>query len=417
MKDRIIASIDVGTSKIAVLVAERDDYGDIHIIGVADRESKGIQRGAITRLEVAARSIAFAVSEAENMAGKKIEAVVINISGEGLKSQNEKNTLNLSPSPIEVEEAHVHKLIEGCINKAKEESYDIIHAIPRKYTLDDYLDVEDPKEMSGSKLEAQVHLIKIPDTLSRNVKRAISRAGFEPTMIVANALASAKAVLREEEKEEGVLMLDIGAGLTDFVLFTEKAPLITGCVPLGGMHITKDISHYMKVNIEEAERIKEKHGVAYVGLVKDSEAIKIKPRGEDREVTANKAEVAEVIQIRLEEILDGVKAQLSKAGINYEEVAKAGVVITGGTAELKGIREFVENYLDMPVRIGTPMDVKGLRDRIEKPMYSTAYGLLEFWRSPEGAPSTKPERNSVGGSSFSISGLIHRVKRFFEEIS
>ncbi len=415
MKTRIIASIDVGTSKIAVLIAEVDNYGDIHIIGLADRESRGVQRGAVTKLEVAARSIALAVGEAENMAGKKIESVVINISGDGLKSQNEKETFNLSPSPIEIEDEHIARLIKRCVDKAKEDRYEIVHAIPRKFNLDDYIDIEDPKEMSASKLEAQVHIVKVPDTLSRNMVRTINRAGFEPDMIVVNALASAKAVLKEEEKEEGVLMLDIGAGLTDFVLFTERAPILTGCIPLGGIHITRDISHYMKVNIEEAERIKEKHGVAYVDMVKDTDIIKIKPRGEDREVSANKTELAEVIQIRLEEIMDGVKEQIKKAGINYEEVAKAGVVITGGTAELKGIKEFIENYLDLPSRIGAPSDVKGLRDRVERPTYSTAYGLLEFWRSPQGVVSSEEEVKVNGRSWFSE--LVDKVKNFLKDIS
>ncbi len=415
MKERILAAIDIGTSKIAVLIAEVDDFGDVHLIGVATGRSRGIQKGAVTRLGVASRTISSVISEAVNMAGKSIEAAIINISGEGLKSQNERDTRSLSPSPIEVEEEHIHELINRCVMKAKEDNYEIIHSIPRKFKIDDYIDIEDPKGMEASKLEAQVHIVKIPGTLSRNVRRAITGAGTEPSMIVANALASAKAVLKEEEKEEGVLLLDIGAELTDFVLFSEKAPLITGCVPYGGHHITKDISHYMKVNIEEAERVKREHGVAYVELVRESEAIRIKPRGEEREITTNKAQLAEVIQVRLEEILEFVEGALKKSGINFEEIAKAGVVITGGTALLKGIRELAEAYFDMPARIGKPTGVKGLKERVENPEFATAYGLLEFWKNPDGV--IKVESGAKLNSKGWINQLFEKLKQIIKDVS
>jgi cell division protein FtsA len=415
MRERILAGIDIGTHKVAVLIAEVNNYGDIHLIGIAERKSRGIQKGAVSTLGAAARAISSAVSEAENMAGKKIDTVVINISGEGLKSQNERDTRSLSPSAIEVEEEHVQELINRCVVKAKEDNYEIIHSIPRKFKIDDKYDVESPHNMEASKLEAQVHIVKIPGTLSRNIRRAVTTAGLNPSMIVVNAIASAKAVLKDEEREEGVLLLDIGAGLTDFVLFSEKAPIITGCIPYGGLHITKDISHYMKVNIEEAERVKQEHGVAYVELVRDSEVIRIKPRGEEREITANKTQLAEVIQVRLEEILELVDSYLKKENVNVDEIAKAGVVITGGTALMKGIRELAEAYFDLPVRIGMPLGVKGLKERIENPIFSTAYGLLEFWKNPEGIvkKETEVRLNSKGW----FNSLLEKFKQVIKDIS
>jgi len=234
---RTVASIDIGTDKIVALIGEVDTYGDLHIVGVGESKARGVDKGTITRLEVAARAIATSVREA---------------------------TINISPSPVEVEEEHIHRLVERSLARGKEDGYDIVHAIPRR--------------------------VKVGTTVSRNLEKAVVSAGFQPTMRVVSAIASANAVLSDEEKDEGVLLIDMGASLTDFVLYLEGYPVVTGCVTLAGNVITKDISSYMKIDPEHAERIKREEGVALVDLVKEGEVIKIKPRGEDRDISVVKTE-------------------------------------------------------------------------------------------------------------------------------
>jgi len=230
---------------------------------------------------------------------------------------------------------------------------------------------------------------------------------------VVSALASAKAVLRDEEKDDGVLLMDIGAALTDFVLFIEGYPVITGCITLGGNNITKDISFFMKVDNEEAERIKRESGVALVDLVKEGDVLKIKPRGETREVTIEKKHLAEVIQIRLEEIMEKIIEKIEEAGFKLDS-ANAGVVITGGTANLHGIKEFVERFTDLPARIGVPEGLIGLKERIEDPRYATAVGLLKFGITPEGA--LMEQRGSVSNSTGGFRGIIKKLSDFIKEI-
>ncbi len=412
---RTVASVDIGTSKIVALIGEVDSYGDVHIIGVGTARSKGIDKGSVTRLDVSAKAVASAVREAEEMSGQKIGSVIINVSGPKIKSQNEKVTIPISPAPIEVERSHIVRLIDNCLSKGKEEGYEIIHSIPRKYTLDDQEGIEDPVGLIGSKLTAQVHIVKSATTLSLNLSKAITASGLKPSYKVASPLASAKAVLREEEMEDGVLVLDIGAGLTDFVLYLDGYPALTGSIPLGGNNITKDLSHYMKVDQEEAERIKRENGVALVDAVKEGEMLKIKPRGEEREVSVERVKLAEVIQIRLEEIFEKIDEHIRNLGFKLDS-ANAGVVITGGTANLKGIKEFAERFTDLPARIGVPRELTGLKDKIEDPSYSTAVGLLRFATMEELLAKATASTNTNSNSKSKLNGFFDKFKEFLREI-
>ncbi len=411
---RTVTAIDIGANKIVVLIGEVDDYGDIHIIGVGETQSRGVDKGSITRLELASRAIANAVREAEEMSGQKSTSPIINISGQTVRSQNERDTINISPSPVEVEKEHVDRLLERSITKGKEDGMDIVHAIPWKYILDDQEGIEDPIGLIGSKLSAQVHLIKVGTTVSRNVVKAVSTAGLNPNMKVVNAIASARAVLNEEEKEEGVLLVDMGASLTDFILYLEGHPVVTGSVTLAGNVITKDINQYMKVDYDSAEKLKKEAGVALVELVKEGEVVKIKPRGEEREISIEKTKLAEVIQIRLEEIMEKVMEEIKKAGYSIDN-ANAGIVVTGGSANLKGIKEFMERFTDLPARVGIPTGLTGLKERIEDPKYATAVGLLRFGVQPEGLPMgvSKPVTTNNGKGFKSI---FEKLKDWIKDI-
>ncbi|WP_448588176.1 cell division protein FtsA [Thermocrinis sp.] len=414
---KTIASLDLGTSKIVALIAEIDSYGDMHVIGIGEVPSKGIEKGQITRFDSAVGSILRAIKEAQEMAGVKPNSVNLGISSPILKSQNEKDTINISPQPVEIDEAQIDRIIERTTTRAREEGYEIISAIPRKFILDDQEGVLDPVGLLGSKLTAEVHLVKVGISLLRNIEKAVTSSGLNIAGKYPSIMASAEAVLTQEEKEEGSLLLDIGAGLTDFILFMEGSPILTGTIPMGGNSITKDIAHFMKITTEQAERIKVEQGFALSDLVNDSEKIKIKPRGEDKETMVSKKSLSEVIQIRLEEIADSVLGYINAQGINMSTI-NAGLVLTGGSSKLAGIKEFFERYMDLPTRIGNPTGIIGLKERVQNPSYATAVGLLKLKsRVVYGYPfSYQNVENPMDKGKVKLANWLDKIKSFFREV-
>ena len=414
---KAIFALDLGTNKTVALIGEVDSYGDVNIIGIGEAVSKGFDKGNITRLDLAVNSIVSAVREAQEMAGVKMDTVVLGISSGSIKSQNERDTLSISPQPVDIDESHIERIIERTITRAREEGYEVISHIPRKFILDDQEGVINPVGLFGSKLSAEVHVVKVSISMLRNIERAVSIAGLRVSKKYPCALASAEAVLTAEEKEEGVLLLDIGAGLTDFVLYSEGYPLVTGCIPIGGVSITKDIAHFMKINTDQAERIKVENGFAVADLVNESDRIKIKPRGEDKETTVSRKQLAEVIQIRLEEISEKILDLISSRGSTLEQI-NAGIVVTGGCAKLAGIREFLERFFDMPVRIGYPEGVVGLKEKVKDPSYSCSVGLLKMAHRESIPNRMRPLHNEglENAKGPKIGFILDRIKSFFKEV-
>ena len=412
-----IAALDVGSNKVVYVIGERDSYGDIHIIGVGEVPSRGIYKGTINNLSEAKASILKALKEAEEMAGVKVRDVIFNVSGSSLKnntikSQNEKETITISPNSTDIEEGHINRLIERCITKSKEDGYEIVYYTPRKFILDEQGEVKNPLGLVGSKLSAEVHIVKVSSTLIRNLEKAIRESGLNPINKIVSAIASANATLTDDEKEDGVLLLDIGGGLTDYTVYIEGTPIVTGVVPFGGNNITKDLSYYLKIDNDEAEKIKLKYGNAFVNNVREDEVIKIKPRGEDREIPMQRRNIADVIQCRVEEIIEKVLKDLDRKGVKLSLI-NAGVVITGGTANLQGIKDLVEHMTGLPARIGIPKGIIGLREKIENPKYSTVAGLLKLGAT-ESVADVQVDSQKNGRS---FKNLLERFWNWLKDLS
>ncbi|MFN3599448.1 MAG: cell division protein FtsA [Aquificaceae bacterium] len=415
---KLITSLDIGTSKVVALVGELDSYGDLHVIGIGESPSKGIDRGYVTRLDLAVNAVLNAIKEAQEMSGVKLTNVILGISGSAIKSQNERDTVSISSQPMEINPSHIERLIERAITRSREEGYEVVSAIPRKYVLDDQEGIIDPIGLIGSKLMADVHVIKVSSSLLKNTERVALNAGIGIADKFLSSLASAEAVLTPEEKEEGVLMIDMGAGLTDFVVFHEGSVFLTGTLPVGGLSITRDITHFIKINLEQAERIKIENGYALADMVNEAERIKVKPRGEEKEVGVSRKQLAEVIQIRLEEVMEKIADAISTRDINLDAL-HAGIVITGGCAKLAGMKEFLERYFDLPARIGYPMGVIGLKEKVQDPSYATAVGLIKLAQKSSAlnkpfAPLKAQEKEGSNTSGFS--NLIAKLKAFFRDI-
>lgn len=415
-KMRVITGLDIGTSKVVAIIGEIDNYGDIHIISIGEARSRGIDRGNIKMLDLAVNSIASAIKEAQEMANVRIENVVLGVSCNDIRSQNERDTISIAPQPTNIDHSHIERLIERTLMRAKEEGYEVISYTPRNFTLDNQDGIINPIGLFGSKLSAEVHVVKVGAGFLRNLERAVTLADVKVLRRYIGGIASAEAVLTPEEKEEGILLIDIGAGLTNFVLYTEGFPSVTGTIPQGGQNITKDIAHFMKTSLDQAERIKLESGYALADLLTDAEKIKIKPRGEDKEVAINRKALAEVIQIRLEEISDKIIECINSKGYSLDQI-NAGIVVTGGSAKLAGIREFFERYFDMPVRIGYPEGVIGLKEKVQDPSYSCSVGLLRLaLREFQIQSYMNLKQTTSNGRESAFLSLISKLKSFFKDV-
>ncbi len=374
---KALASLDVGTSKTVFLIGEIDSHNDIHVMSKGEAPSKGVDRGSITDLKYAANSINEAIKDAHTKSAFDTSEVILGISSHKIFSQNDTENITLSSQSSEITVEHIDKLLESGRNKLKEEGYDIIHLIPKKYKLDDVEGIVNPLKLTGTKLSVDLHAIKVPTTVVVNMKKAVEETPLKVADTLPNIIASAEAVLVEEEKDAGVLLIDIGAGLTDFIIYKDGSPEIVGSVNLAGINITKDILKMMNLPFDEAEKLKKEHGYALMDLVRPDENISIHPRGEDREITISKTEIARIIQARLEEIMDSIIAKIEQESITLDYI-HAGVVITGGSANLKGIKEFAEKYFGTSARIGRPLNLGGAIGNIKDPAYATAVGLLIY---------------------------------------
>ncbi|MFP3254713.1 MAG: cell division protein FtsA, partial [Hydrogenobaculum sp.] len=273
----------------------------------------------------------------------------------------------------------------------------------------------DPIGLTGSRLECDVHIIKAGVSLLRNVERTVSVAGYKLFGRVFAGLASAESSLTEEEKLEGVLLIDIGHSVTNFVLYHNGQPAVSGTVPIGGYNITRDLAHFLKISTEEAERIKLESGVAFIELVDEIEKVKIKPRGEDKEAMVPRRQLAEVIQIRLEELMDKIVEKINNSSIKLENI-NAGAVITGGTAKLNGIKDFTEHYLDMAVRIGYPLNITGLKEKLQDPSYACVCGIIKIAQNMKDISYTAPQRPTQRQIQARNTSFLQKIMNFFKDL-
>ncbi|MEN3033821.1 MAG: cell division protein FtsA [Aquificaceae bacterium] len=412
----LIAAVDLGSSKVVALIAEVDAYGELNVIGFGRvNQDKAIERGTITKLESALNAIQSALREAQEMAGVRVSSVVIGISGPSLKSQNEKELVHISTPPSKITQMNIDRVIERVLSRSREDSYEVISAIPRRYILDDQEVVYDPIGLMASKMQSEVHVIKSASNPVRNIENVLNGLGLEVRERFASPIASAEATLSQEDKEEGVLLIDFGAGLTSYCVYLEGSPLLTGSIPIGGINITRDIGHFMKVNVEQAERVKIEQGCALAEAVKEDEEIAIIPRGETSPIKLARRKIAEVIQIRLEEIAEAVREELNKNKIDLETL-HAGIVLTGGSAKISEIKTFAERFFQTAVRVGLPDGFTGLRDRLRDPSYSTVIGLLKLARRKRIQASIAQQYDGKPAFQEKVSSFFARIKSVLREI-
>ncbi len=373
-KDRIVG-IDLGTTKVAAIIAEVED-NELKIIGVGSTPSYGLKRGVIVNLEKAITSIKKAVEEASKMAGVKVDSCYAGISGSHIESINAHAMIATSRTGGIITKRDIERVIEQAKAIILPMDREIIHAIPIEYIVDNEKGIKDPIGMSGVKLEAEVHIVTAAIASAQNIYSALHRAGLKVKDLVLQPLASSYAVLQPDELDLGVCLLDIGGGTTDLAIFYDGAIRYSQVIPLGGEYITNDIAIGIRTPHGQAETIKKKYATLSLKEEEKKEEIKVPGIGgrEDRVIT--KDTLYNIVSPRVEEILMIANREIKKSG--YADVLGAGVVITGGTARLSNLDRFAEEIFNLPVKLGIPRKIGGLTDIVLDPIYATGVGLILY---------------------------------------
>jgi cell division protein FtsA len=368
--DRIIVGIDVGTTKVCVIVAQSLGHGQLEILGIGKALAEGMARGMIVDIALAIHSIKSAVKEAEIMSGVAIESAYIGISGSHIQGVNSEGVVAIKQR--EVRSTDIAQVLAAAKAIPLPEGHQILHAIPRGYTVDGQQHVRDPQGMYGVRLESKVHIITGSIAAVQNLVRCCHMAGVKVRDIVLEPLASAEAVLSDDEKELGAFLLDIGGGTADFAFYQQGAVQYTRVIPIGGDLFTQDIALCFRTTIRDAERVKKEFGYAHPGLVDEPGSIEVELVQGGRTEPLLATDLATVIQARTEELFEFVRHDIAAHALE----GPAGLVLTGGGALLPGIASIAEHILNKPVRVGKPKAVVEFKETLDSPIYSTAYGLL-----------------------------------------
>jgi len=394
----VIVGLDIGTSKVCVIVAARnEDDGGVHVLGIGHAPSDGLNRGVVVNIEKTVRSIRAAVDQAEQQSGVKINAVTVGIAGDHIQSTPSRGVVTISNAERVVGQADVDRLLEDARRVAMPSDRRILHVIPQEYIIDGQDGIHDPVGMAGLRMEATVHVISALVTATQNIYRCVERAGLTVEDVVLEPLASGYAVLDEDEKEVGVALVDIGGGTTDIAVFVDGAIRHTAVIGIAGRMVTEDIRRGLGIIGEQAERVKQEYGYALETLILNDQTFSIPGIGGRRPMELTRRMLCQVIQPRMEEILEFVLIELKKSG--YLSNLSAGVVLTGGGALLRGSTELAQAVLGLPVKIGIPsLGGAALAPEVERPIFATAVGLVKYAldvEESEEVATTAAEENQI----------------------
>lgn len=400
----LIVGLDIGTSKVVAVVAEIQEDGGLNVIGLGSASSKGLKRGMVVDIEKTVMAIQTALGDAELMADCKINEVIAGIAGSHIKGLNSEGMVAIKDR--EVTQADMDRVLETARAVQIPADHEVLHVIPQEFVIDGQEGVKEPLGMSGVRLEVRVHIVSGAVSAVQNVTKCVRRCGLEISEVVLQPLASAYAVLTEDEKDLGVCLIDIGGGTTDVAIFAGGAIRYTAVIPVAGDQITNDIAMALRTPTAEAEVIKLQHGVALRHLTDPQQMIEVPGVGERGSRSMSRHTLAEVIQPRVEELYSLALAEVRRSG--WAERLSSGVVITGGASLMPGMVELGEEIFHQPVRLGLPRYVGGLGEVVKNPRYSTAVGLLLLAR--EQISKNPSARNKQGG----MVSTLGRMKAWFQ---
>ena len=394
----MLVGLDIGTSKIVAVVAEVLEDGSLNIVGMGNTPSRGLRKGMVVNIDSTVKSIQRAVEEAELMADCKINEVFTGIAGSHIKSVNSHGMVAIREQR-EVMQADIDRVIETARAVTIPPDHQVLHILTQEFCIDGQEDVREPLGMSGVRLEARVHIVTGAVSAAQNILKCVRRCNLDVGDLILQPLASATAVLTEDEKDLGVCLVDIGGGTTDISVFIGGAIRHTSVIPIAGDQITNDVAMALRTPTKEAEDLKVAHGCALARLADPSQMVKVPGVGERGPRELSRATLAEVIEPRVEELFQLVLQDLRRSG--FEDVLSSGIVLTGGSSLMNGMAELAEEVFHMPVRVGLPRYFSGLDSVMKNPRYSTAVGLLLIGKDQVHRPVPAKESNGSIGSALS----------------
>ncbi len=417
----IVVGLDIGTTKICAIVGRKNEYGKIDILGMGKAESAGVTRGVVTNIQKTVASIQEAVKIAAEKSNVDIKLVHVGIAGQHIKSLRHRGIIVRGNGEDEIEQEDIDRLVEDMHRLVMQPGEEIIHVIPQEYTVDAEHGIKDPIGMAGVRLEGNFHIITGQVTAAKNIYRCVAKAGLNIANLILEPIASSDAVLTEEEKEAGVALIDIGGGTTDLAIFQDGIIRHTAVIPLGGNIITEDIKEGCSVMRKQADALKVRFGCALADEAKENEIISIPGlRGrEPREISVKN--LAYIIQARVEEIFEHVYYEIKCSG--FEKKLLAGIVVTGGGAQLKHIAQLVEYVTGMDTRVGYPNEhlSKGMVEEMKSPMFATGIGLVlqgfgketKLSKEPVAQASNNITSRSKNGGLFK--SIFQKSKKWLED--
>lgn len=409
MADEIITGLDIGTTKVSVLIGERDG-DELNILGIGTAHSDGLRRGVIVNMEKTIQAIAQAAETAERTAGVEINTVYAGIAGEHIQSVNSRGAIAIPRGDLGIASKDIARAFEAA--KALQIPMDrqVIHLLPQEFIVDDQRGIPDPKGMHGVRLEVLVHIVTGATTSVQNQFKCIKQAGLELSEMVLDSYASSFSVLSSDEKELGVVLLDMGGGTTDLAVFFEGSIRHSSVIPLGGRNITSDIAIGLRTPLDQAEEIKRQHCSAVNGAAEQEALIEVPAVGGRSTRKISSEQLSSIVGPRMEEIFSFANREIKKSG--YDDLLGAGVVVTGGGALMPGTVELAEQVFGMPAQLGVPQKVSGLVDAETAPLHATGIGLIRYGMSLQ-------ESNEWSGKSQNgmFGRMAGRMRQWFDDLS
>ena len=403
--NNLIVGLDIGTTKICAIAVEGDDIEALNVVGVGTAKSEGLRKGVVVNIEKTVKAIKKAVEECELMCGTQIRSVFAGIAGHHIRGQNSRGMVTVYHNRIVTDE-DIRRVIDAAQVLIPNDR-EVLHILPQEFIVDDQDGVQNPLGMAAARLEVNVHIVTGSVTSAQNIIKCCNQSGLDVEDIVLEPLSSSQAVLSPDEQEVGVVLVDIGGGTTDVTIYSEGSIVHTAVLALGGNHLTHDIAIGLGAPLHEAEEIKHNFGVAMTSMVDENEMIEVPSVGGRNNRTMKKQVLASIIEDRFREIFELIAHEIEKT--HFHTLMASGVVITGGTCIMPGTDQLASQVLNLPVRVGFPENISGLREMIYSPKYATSVGLVRY-----GITSNQGKLHFAGDDTNLFNKVSRRMKDWMQ---
>ncbi|MGP9799995.1 cell division protein FtsA [Rheinheimera sp. NSM] len=400
----LIVGLDIGTARIKAVVGEITADDRLSIVGVGTHVSRGMDKGGVNDLNLVVQAVQRAIDEAELMADCRVSSVYLGITGKHIRCQNESGMVPINDTEVTADD--VANVIHAAKSVPISAERRMLHVLPQEFSVDMQEGIKSPVGMSGVRMEAKAHIITCANDMAKNIEKCVERCGLQVDQLIFTALASSFAVLTDDEKELGVCVVDMGGGTIDLAIYTNGALRHTAVIPVAGNQVTSDIAKIFRTPISHAEEIKVQYACALRSMVGKEESIEVPSVGGRPARSMSRHTLAEVVEPRYQELFELVLEEIRSSGL--EEQIAAGVVLTGGTAKMEGAVEFAEDIFQMPVRVGAPMHVTGLKEYVQDPAYASVVGLLLY-----GKDARTQQKKAVDVRD-SVSSFVKRISSWFK---